>query len=165
MTTLDSLSHWRLERDADGLAWLTFDRAGSAVNALSADTMAELAAVLDALDAQPPKGLVIRSGKPTGFIVGADVNEFAELNTPEQGRALVARGWNLFNRLAAVRYPTLALIQGNLLEGVELSATGEQPNLILFDVQDGQTDGLAALIEDHDLPVLQHKGRLVTADL
>ncbi|MCF7769334.1 MAG: 3-hydroxyacyl-CoA dehydrogenase NAD-binding domain-containing protein [Achromobacter pulmonis] len=117
MNTLDTLSHWRLERDADGLAWLTFDRAGSAVNALSADTMAELATVLDALDAQPPKGLVIRSGKTTGFIVGADVNEFAELNTPEQGRALVARGWNLFNRLAAVRYPTLALIQGHCLGG------------------------------------------------
>nr|WP_312476342.1 3-hydroxyacyl-CoA dehydrogenase NAD-binding domain-containing protein [Achromobacter ruhlandii] len=117
MNTLETLSHWRLERDADGLAWLTFDRAASAVNALSADTMAELATVLDALDAQPPKGLVIRSGKPTGFIVGADVNEFAELNTPEQGRALVARGWNLFNRLAAVRYPTLALIQGHCLGG------------------------------------------------
>ena len=35
MTALESLSHWRLERDADGLAWLIFDRAGSAVNALS----------------------------------------------------------------------------------------------------------------------------------
>ena len=51
MTTIDTLSHWRLERDADGLAWLTFDRAGSAVNALSADTLAEFAVVLDALDA------------------------------------------------------------------------------------------------------------------
>ncbi|WP_454674760.1 3-hydroxyacyl-CoA dehydrogenase NAD-binding domain-containing protein [Achromobacter pestifer] len=117
MTTLDTLSHWRLERDADGLAWLTFDRAGSAVNALSADTMNELAVVLDALDAAPPKGLIIQSGKATGFIVGADVNEFASLDTPEQARALVARGWNLFKRLAAVRYPTLALIQGHCLGG------------------------------------------------
>ncbi|KRC85492.1 Fatty acid oxidation complex subunit alpha [compost metagenome] len=117
MTTLDTLSHWRLDRDPDGLAWLTFDRAGSAVNALSADTMAELAVVLDALDADPPKGLIIQSGKATGFIVGADINEFASLDTPEQGRALVARGWNLMNRLAAVRYPTLALIQGNCLGG------------------------------------------------
>ena len=117
MSALDTLSHWRLARDPDGLAWLTFDRAASAVNALSADTMAELALVLDALDKDPPKGLVIRSGKPTGFIVGADVNEFASLDTPEQGRALVARGWNLFNRLAAVRYPTLALIQGHCLGG------------------------------------------------
>ena len=114
MSALDTLSHWRLARDPDGLAWLTFDRAASAVNALSADTMAELALVLDALDKDPPKGLVIRSGKPTGFIVGADVNEFASLDTPEQGRALVARGWNLFNRLAAVRYPTLAPDPGPL---------------------------------------------------
>ncbi|CAB3735070.1 3-hydroxyacyl-CoA dehydrogenase NAD-binding domain-containing protein [Achromobacter kerstersii] len=117
MTTLDTLSHWRLDRDPDGLAWLTFDRAGSAVNALSADTMTELGIVLDALDAAPPPGLIIQSGKSTGFIVGADVNEFASLDTPEQARALVARGWNLFKRLAAVRYPTLALIQGHCLGG------------------------------------------------
>ena len=84
MTTIDTLSHWRLERDADGLAWLTFDRAGSAVNALSADTLAEFAVVLDALDAAPPKGLIIRSGKATGFIVGADVNESAGPTRPEQ---------------------------------------------------------------------------------
>ncbi|KAJ8137409.1 hypothetical protein OY671_009378, partial [Metschnikowia pulcherrima] len=85
----------RSDRDADGSAWSTFDRAGSAVNASSADTMAESATVSDALDAQPPKGSVIRSGKPTGFIVGAAVNEFAESNTPEQGRASVARGHTL----------------------------------------------------------------------
>jgi len=117
MTTMDTLSHWRLDRDPDGLAWLTFDRAGSAVNALSADTLAEFAVVLDALDKAPPKGLVIRSGKATGFIVGADVNEFAGLDTPEQARALVARGWNLFNRVAALAYPTLALIEGHCLGG------------------------------------------------
>ncbi|CAB3702838.1 3-hydroxyacyl-CoA dehydrogenase NAD-binding domain-containing protein [Achromobacter piechaudii] len=117
MTTMDTLSHWRLDREPDGLARLTFDRAGSAVNALSADTMAELAVVLDALDAAPPAGLIIQSGKSTGFIVGADVNEFASLDTPEQARGLIARGWNLFNRLAAVRYPTLALIQGHCLGG------------------------------------------------
>lgn len=117
MTTLDTLSHWRLDRDPDGVAWLTFDRAGSAVNALSADTMGELSVVLDALDADPPKGLIIQSGKATGFIVGADVNEFATLDTPEQARGLVSRGWNLMNRLAGVRYPTLALIQGHCLGG------------------------------------------------
>lgn len=117
MTTLDTLSHWRLDRDPDGIAWLTFDRAGSAVNALSADTLAELSVVLDALDAEPPTGLIIQSGKATGFIVGADVNEFATLDTPEQAPGLVSRGWNLMNRLAGVRYPTLALIQGHCLGG------------------------------------------------
>lgn len=109
--------HWQLERQPDGLAWLTLDRAGSAVNALSADVMAELSAVLDTLQAEPPAGLIIRSGKAAGFIAGADVDEFGELDTPQQAQALVERGWQLFNRLAAVPYPTLALIRGHCLGG------------------------------------------------
>ncbi|WP_251864210.1 3-hydroxyacyl-CoA dehydrogenase NAD-binding domain-containing protein [Achromobacter sp. Marseille-Q4962] len=117
MNAPQTWAHWRLSRDADGLAWLVFDRADAAVNALSARAMEEFSEALDALEASPPRGLVIRSGKTGGFIVGADVNEFAALDTPEQARALVARGWNLFNRLAAVRYPTLALIEGHCLGG------------------------------------------------
>ncbi|MEQ4616872.1 MAG: enoyl-CoA hydratase-related protein, partial [Corticimicrobacter sp.] len=71
--------NWRIDRDGQDLAWLTLDRAGSAVNALSADVMAELAAVLDSLEQAPPAGLIIRSGKDSGFIVGADIDEFADL--------------------------------------------------------------------------------------
>ncbi|AHV92411.1 3-hydroxyacyl-CoA dehydrogenase NAD-binding domain-containing protein [Bordetella holmesii] len=109
--------HWRLERESDGLAWLVLDRADSSVNALSADVMAEFAHVLDHLDSAPPKGLIIRSAKPGGFVVGADIEEFAHLATPEDARALVERGWNLFARLARVHYPTLALIHGQCLGG------------------------------------------------
>lgn len=112
-----SWRHWQLDRDGQGLAWLTLDRAGSAVNALSAEVMAELAAVLDSLDQAPPAGLIIRSGKDTGFIVGADIDEFADLGEGTAAQALVARGWKLFERLAAVPYPTLALIQGHCLGG------------------------------------------------
>ncbi|CFP48822.1 enoyl-CoA hydratasee [Bordetella pertussis] len=102
MNTPDlAYTHWRLHREADGLAWLALARADAAANSLSAEVMAELAAVLDALQAQPPKGLVILSGKENGFIVGADINEFGALQTPQQARELVARGWQLFNRLAA----------------------------------------------------------------
>ncbi|HJW24750.1 MAG TPA: 3-hydroxyacyl-CoA dehydrogenase NAD-binding domain-containing protein [Rhodocyclaceae bacterium] len=111
------LTHWQLRRDADGLAWLTLDRADAGTNVLTAQVMAELARVLDELEAQPPTGLVIRSGKEAGFIAGADVEEFTHLDTPGKARELVARGWNLFNRLAAVPYPTLALIRGHCLGG------------------------------------------------
>ncbi|MBS1191693.1 MAG: 3-hydroxyacyl-CoA dehydrogenase [Rhodocyclaceae bacterium] len=111
------LTHWQIQRDADGLAWLTLDKAGAAANALSAEVLSELAQVLDELDVRPPKGLVIRSGKAAGFIAGADIEEFTRLDSPEKGRELVARGWNLFNRLAAVGYPTLALIRGHCLGG------------------------------------------------
>ena len=33
MSALDTLSHWRLARDPDGLAWLTFDRAAGRMTA------------------------------------------------------------------------------------------------------------------------------------
>ena len=112
-----NLTHWKLERDAAGLAWATLDRQGTSTNTLSREVMGEFAALLDELDRSPPKGLVIRSGKPAGFIAGADIEEFTRLDTPATARELVQRGWDLFNRLAAVRYPTLALIRGHCMGG------------------------------------------------
>ncbi len=111
------MKHWQLHRETDGIAIAVLDRAGESSNALSAEVMAEFAQLLDQLEHEPPKGLIIRSGKPAGFIAGADIDEFSQLDTPEKGRALVARGWHLFNRLAAVSYPTLALVRGHCLGG------------------------------------------------
>src|SRR5690606_40784679 len=48
---------------------------------------------------------------------GADIEEFSGLDSVLAARALVERGWKLFNRLAAVRYPTLALIRGHCMGG------------------------------------------------
>jgi 3-hydroxyacyl-CoA dehydrogenase/enoyl-CoA hydratase/3-hydroxybutyryl-CoA epimerase len=112
-----AMRDWTLTRDADGYATLVFDKAGAAVNTLSASAMAELGEALDALDAAPPKGLVIRSGKANGFIAGADIDEFRAAKTPEDGLAIVRRGWTLFERLARVPYPTLARIDGFCLGG------------------------------------------------
>ena len=110
--------HWVLAREADGIATLTLDKAGASANTLSSDVMAELAQVLDALDRDPPKGLVIRSGKASGFIAGADVDEFgAAGDIAANARTIVTRGWDLFNRLAGVPYPTLALVRGFCLGG------------------------------------------------
>ena len=75
--------HWRLERDDDGLVWLSLDKAGAAANALSAEVLDELGQVLDQLDLYPPKGLIVRSAKAAGFIAGADIEEFTRLDTPE----------------------------------------------------------------------------------
>jgi 3-hydroxyacyl-CoA dehydrogenase/enoyl-CoA hydratase/3-hydroxybutyryl-CoA epimerase len=76
----------------------------------------------DIFDREPPKALIIRSGKANGFIAGADVTEFGELADPDAAMALVKRGWDTFMRLAKVRYPTLALIKGFCLGGgLELS--------------------------------------------
>ena len=109
--------HWQLAEDADGIVWATLDKAGESTNSLSTAVLQELARMLDRFDAQPPRGLIFRSGKAAGFIAGADVEEFTELDTAEKGIELVARGWHLFNRLARVSYPTLALVRGHCLGG------------------------------------------------
>jgi 3-hydroxyacyl-CoA dehydrogenase/enoyl-CoA hydratase/3-hydroxybutyryl-CoA epimerase len=109
--------HWKLERDADGIAWLVFDKAGTSTNTLSADVFAELRAILGELSSAPPKGLVIRSGKDSGFIAGADIQEFEGIKTVDDALAIVRRGWDAFNELAAAPYPTLALVRGFCLGG------------------------------------------------
>lgn len=114
---MQELKHWRLEREPAGLAWLIFDKAGESTNTLSAEAMRELGLALDELDREPPKALVIRSGKSAGFIAGADIEEFTKIDSPEGARALVQRGWDMYNRLAAVKYPTLALIRGHCMGG------------------------------------------------
>jgi 3-hydroxyacyl-CoA dehydrogenase/enoyl-CoA hydratase/3-hydroxybutyryl-CoA epimerase len=111
------MQHWTITRDADGFATLTFDKAGAAVNTLSAAVLAELNEALDTLDREPPKGLVIRSGKASGFIAGADVDEFGDVKDEAGAIAIVRRGWDTFERLANVKYPTLALIRGFCLGG------------------------------------------------
>jgi len=111
------MRHWRLNRDADGFARLTFDKADATTNTLSRDALAELNEALDLLDRDPPKGLVIDSGKANGFIAGADIEEFREVKSEDDAVAIVRRGWDTFERLAAVKYPTLALVRGFCLGG------------------------------------------------
>src|SRR5690606_39992790 len=103
--------------DAAGIAWLGFDCADSSVNRLSREVMEEFNAALDHFDRHRPAGLVIHSLKPAGFIAGADIREFDALQTPEGVTELIRRGWNAFERLATVHYPTLALIRGHCLGG------------------------------------------------
>lgn len=109
--------HWRLDEDARGIVWLTLDRAGESTNALSAAVMDELERVVDELEGTPPKALVIRSAKASGFIAGADIGEFSALDTRDGAGRLLASGWHLFNRIAALRFPTAALIRGHCLGG------------------------------------------------
>ena len=111
------MKHWKFEREDSGLVWATLDKQGAAANALSVEVLGEFREILDQLDLYPPKGLIICSGKAAGFIAGADIEEFTQLDTAEKGRALVERGWELFNRFAAVDYPTLAIIKGHCLGG------------------------------------------------
>jgi len=118
------MRHFRIDVDSDGLTEVIFDKADATTNTLSSDVFVELNAILDDFDRTPPKGVIIRSGKASGFIAGADVKEFTEVSDIDSATAIIRRGWDTFNRLAKVTYPTLALIKGFCLGGgVELALT------------------------------------------
>jgi 3-hydroxyacyl-CoA dehydrogenase / enoyl-CoA hydratase / 3-hydroxybutyryl-CoA epimerase len=113
----NNYKHWRLETDRDKLAWLSFDKQGASTNTLSQDAVAELDAALEETRALAPRGLVIRSAKASGFIAGADVEEFTKIQSPQDALSIVRRGWDTFNKLAALPFPTVALIDGFCMGG------------------------------------------------
>ena len=113
---MTSLAWTRLE-DASGIVTLQLDVPGQSANTLSVAVLEELGTHLSALESKPPRGLLIRSGKPSGFIFGADVNEFAQLQSEQQALVMIRRGQSLFNRLQALPCPTVAVLQGYVLGG------------------------------------------------
>jgi len=109
--------HWRLDCDPQEIGWLSFDRQDAGANTLSTETMAELHAVLDDLSARRLRGLVIYSGKASGFIAGADINEFPALDSEARAFALTRQGQMILDRLQALPYPTVAVLNGFALGG------------------------------------------------
>jgi len=57
--------------------------------------------------------------------------------------------------LGAFLIATLTLMQGLLLNRVELSASGNQPNMVLFDIQNEQLAGVRTLVKKQKLPILE----------
>jgi 3-hydroxyacyl-CoA dehydrogenase/enoyl-CoA hydratase/3-hydroxybutyryl-CoA epimerase len=118
--TLDASGPYRnfkLTRDADGIAWLLFDRENASANTLSSELMEEFDTVLAALESQRPAGIVIRSAKPSGFIAGADVNEFRGATDPRAVETQIGRAHAVIDRLEALKIPTVAVIHGFCLGG------------------------------------------------
>jgi 3-hydroxyacyl-CoA dehydrogenase / enoyl-CoA hydratase / 3-hydroxybutyryl-CoA epimerase len=109
--------HWRLARDANGIAWLLLDRAGAKVNTLSEEVLAELDDVLEQLERELPKGLVLRSAKPGGFIAGADIGEFRGMADTDAAEARLKDAHAVVDRLDRLKAPTVAVIHGFCLGG------------------------------------------------
>lgn len=111
------MKHWNSETDNDGVVWLKIDKADSGANVLSGEVLLELDDLLEQLESDLPTGVVIYSGKRSGFIMGADVNEFTKIDTPEQGYKLIRLGQGVIDRLEALACPTVAVINGFALGG------------------------------------------------
>lgn len=64
--------------------------------------------------------------------------------------------------LGTMLLSTLFLIQNLLLKQVEFSGSGNQPNMILFDIQTRDRDSVAALVRAHDMPLMQQVAVVTT---
>jgi len=109
--------HWRLARDENAVAWLVLDKAGASANTLSEEVLAELDGVLAELERETPKGLVLRSAKPAGFIAGADIGEFRGMTDAAAVEARLAQAHAVVDRLDRLAVPTVAVIHGYCLGG------------------------------------------------
>ncbi len=112
-----TLKHWTSETGDDGIVWLRIDKADGGANVLSGEVLRELHQLIGPLAEQPPKGVVIHSGKSNGFVMGADINEFTKIENPEQAYELIRLGQQVLDQLEALPCPTVAAINGFALGG------------------------------------------------
>ncbi len=110
-------SHWRTETRPEGVVVLFLDRQDASVNAFSQDVLIELGEVIERLAIDPPKGVVIASGKDNGFIAGADLKEFQEFDRRGTVSDAIRRGQATFQKLAELPCPTVAAIHGFCMGG------------------------------------------------
>src|SRR6185436_19614627 len=89
---------------------------GESANTFSREALQELSLSLKEIGATSPKGLIIRSAKE-GFVAGADVAEFTRFETPDDMMSLVKLGWDTFQQLHDLPFPTTAMINGFCMGG------------------------------------------------
>lgn len=113
------MTAFQFKAGSNGIAELLFDLPGEKVNKLSKPVMDELESHLDRLKNDTSiKLLKFTSGKEDTFIAGADLHSFEPVfDHPEKAREMIEMGHRVFNKIAALPFPTLAVIHGVCLGG------------------------------------------------
>ena len=153
--TEQTTANWRIEKDGDELVWLCLDKAESSANVLSSDVLLEFEGILTELERQPVRGLILYSGKPSGFVMGADINEFTTIDSADEAFGLIRRGQQLFDRLEQLRCPSVAVFNGFALGGglelalackYRIALAGNKPVIGLPEVQLGLHPGFGGTV-------------------
>jgi 3-hydroxyacyl-CoA dehydrogenase/enoyl-CoA hydratase/3-hydroxybutyryl-CoA epimerase len=103
----------RREIGDDHICVLTFDRPDSGANIFDAATLDELNTHLDSVEKDTSlRGLIITSAKKSIFVAGADLKTLLKGAKSGEMRGFISKGQQVFNRLADLKIPTLAIIHG-----------------------------------------------------
>jgi 3-hydroxyacyl-CoA dehydrogenase / enoyl-CoA hydratase / 3-hydroxybutyryl-CoA epimerase len=109
---------FRIEPGPEGIAHLVMDDPARRLNVIDEAALDSLEQALASIETDTAiRGVVVRSGKSGSFIAGADVAAIAAITDPEAARTVVRRAHAVFARLAALRVPTVAAIDGVCLGG------------------------------------------------
>ena len=108
----------KLEIDNSGVANLILDLPGEKVNKLSRPVLEELENILKVIDSDKSiKVLLITSNKKDIFIAGADINEIKDIVDEKDGREKVKKGQDILSKIADLKIPTIAVIDGACMGG------------------------------------------------
>lgn len=110
---------FQLKISPDGIAELIFDSPGEKVNKFSAPVLQELENKVDQLATNPSiKALKLTSTKDGVFIAGADLHSFEPVfDDPSKAVDVIRTGHRVFNKIAELPFPTIAVINGVCLGG------------------------------------------------
>ena len=100
----------------DRIATITIDHPPA--NAFNRQVVEELDSAFDEVTANEEVKAIIITGAGQFFIAGADINEiYAVKDKPEEAKAFIERGKELFNKVEASRKPVIAAINGRFCLG------------------------------------------------
>src|SRR5436190_910925 len=127
MPSVGNLPMIQREIGDDHICVLTFDRPDSGANIFDAATLEELNEHLDAIEKDASlRGLIIASAKKSIFVAGADLKTLLQTAKTGEMRGFIERGQRVFNRLANLKIPTVAAIQGaSAGGGYEVALAGD----------------------------------------
>lgn len=113
-----SATNLSLVIDKKGVANIVFDLPNEKINKLSEPVMTELEQAINVIkDNKAARILIITSAKQDIFVAGADINEIKNLRDEKDAMKKVSRGQEIMNQIAALKIPTIAVINGACLGG------------------------------------------------
>jgi enoyl-CoA hydratase len=104
-----------LYAERDRVAWITLNRPDK-LNALNREVFGELGRALDRLEASPDVSLGVLHGAGRAFAAGADIEDYVDISVQDY-RAFMDVGRAVTDRIASLRKPVIAAVQGFALGG------------------------------------------------
>jgi enoyl-CoA hydratase len=102
--------------EAKGMIGIVTINREKALNALNTQVLNDLEAVIDGVDYDTIRCLIITGAGQKSFVAGADIGEMAE-DTKAQGRAFCEHGNRVFRKIETLPIPVIAAVNGFALGG------------------------------------------------